>query len=334
MTTDNNNPSFFFDFRELLKPYDFNFIKSKQDVFNDDCECFQRYTNSLLYNDVNFYLWILFTNDIHQPDILRIYLQRKTDKLMIPVIVSENTNFKNLSEYNISDNVINELCCYLSFNYKKLIEIKNGSSEKLTKLYRLVPFNFIFKNYKLNEAEILTPDKTGCSRCIWLDENREVAHGPRIKFQHNVSLKRTREWATLTIDGKFLYDENKDSKFNKNDRQLLLKFMEYNKELISKVFYGEESSMKFMEKCIILDSNGEPVLKNNLLKDESISILNNIKEDTYICVRKKDGQFNVIHKNKYMFNEWFNLIRYDDCNDRLELIYNNWSKTKYHYFKK
>lgn len=322
----------FFDFRQLLKPYDFNFIKTNQHVFMDDCESYHRYP-AMLYNDADFDLWIPYNNNIHQPDILRVYIKRKSDRLYIPVIVTENTQFNNLKEYGLDNNVVNELCCYLSNNYEKINRIKDGSSEKLIKLYQLIPVNVIIRDYRLSEAETLTPEQTGCSRCIWLDEHREVQHGPRIKIQHNLSKTNTRDWATLTITGKFLHDDNPDSKFGKRDRELLLKFVEVNKELIKKVFYGEETVTNFIEKCTVLDKEGNPVIREKLL-DDSIVIINNIKDDMFICVRKKDSLYNVIYKDEYLFDEWFNLIVYETFKDRLKMTYDNWTKTKYHYFKK
>lgn len=321
------NPSFFFDFRQLLKPFNFKFITSNQHVFLDDTELFSCIQRKFIFNDIDGDVWIPSDNNIHQPDILRIYIRRKSDKLLIPVIVTENTRFNNLSEYNISNDSANELCCYLSYHYQTLVDIRDRIKKPdLFILYNLIPFNMIFLKGTINEHQIYDKNETGCSRCIWVDYNRQVAHGPRIKFQHNKKYTSTKKWATLTVDGKFLHDQ--DSTLSSEDRELLVNFVKYNRELISDIFYGKKHESCFLSECVKLDDNGNPIYnKRDLLNDESLSIGQKIKDNMFICTRKQDWLKNVIYNNNFLFDEWFNDIFTDK--DSFVMKYDNYSKTKY-----
>lgn len=333
-----DDPSFFFDFRQLLKPFDFQFIKENQNVFWDDCHFFSMISEQIIYNDANFVLWIPVENHMHQNNIFRVYIERRNDRLLIPVIVSENTKFRNLKEYNLSEDTTNELCCYLSLMNEHLRDICTGKTRKyMYRLYNLIPLNRLVLTKTLLEAFCLKPEDSGCTRCIWIDENRNTTHGPRIKVQHNMQYKSTKQWATLTINGEFHHDSNPDNRFKTVDRELLQAFVKYNKDLISYLFYSSKiSDVDILNRFVKIDMSGKPVIKkkvseidkNDLCDFESI--LNNLT----ICRRKRDKLMNVIiNDEKFLFDRWFDSIKYNKRLFRLDLKSDNWTKEEYYYFK-
>lgn len=334
----NDDPSFFFDFRKLLKPYNYRFIEDNQHIFWDDCHFFSVISDIIIYNDDDFLLWIPVENHMHQSNIFRIYLERRQDKFLIPIIVSENISFVNLKEYRINENTANELCCYLSLMYQHLQDICTGKFDKhMFRLYNLIPLNKLIVSRYISEAFQLKPEDTGCSRCIWIDENRNTTHGPRIKVQHNIQQKSTKKWATLTINGEFIHDSDSDNKFKSNDKDLLLSFIRYNKDLISDLFYGKISDEDILHKFIKIDKNGNPIIKDKIssINKSELCDYDSIVNDLTICRRKSDRLMNVIvNDNSFMFDKWFDSIKFNKRLFRLELKSENWTKDDFYYIKK
>lgn len=305
------NPSIFFDFNILKNNFNFKFVMDNQDVFNDDCAYFTRNSDYLLFNEQNFFIWVPNDSNMHQPEILRVYLQRKSDKLMIPVLITKNTLFRNLSEYNISNATAIELSCFLNHHYQTIKDILNGRKIRLWRLNNLIPMNKLI-------------EETGYPRCIWVDEDRDTGHSSIIKVQNNLQITNYDFWATLTIDGTFKHDKNSDNKFKATDRMLLIKFVEHNYELINKLYKGIIKKDKFMLSCVKVDSNENPVRKENSINYNDLYNIQYIIDDMIICSSKKTRLMNIIKDDKFIYDDWKDNIEYDNIHQTLTLYTDNW----------
>lgn len=305
------NPSRFFDFNILKNNFGFKFVMDNQDVFNDDCAYFTRNSDYLLFNEQNFFIWVPNDSNMHQSEILRVYLQRKTDKLMIPVLITKNTLFRNLTEYNISNATAIELSCFLSYHYQTIRDILNGRKIRLWKLNNLIPMNKLI-------------EETGYPRCILVDEDRDTVHSSIIKVQNNLQITNSDFWATLTIDGTFKHDRNSDNKFNTTDRMLLIKFVENNYELINKLYKGIIKKDKFMLSYVKVDSHGNPVRKENSINYDDLYNIQYIIDDMIICSSKKTRLMNIIKDDKFIYDDWKDNIEYDNIHQTLTLYTDNW----------
>lgn len=320
-----DNPSYFFDFSFLRKPYDYRFIKDNQHVFMDDEENFNDVF--ILKDNSQFALSVPMNMYINQPNIVRVYIKRIKDGFLIPVLVKENTVFNNFKQYGMSEQIANEICCTVSFYKDRITDImfEKDSVHSLEKIGNLLRWSDMFMDScVLLEAMTLDETITDLPRMIWVDCNRNCQHGPRIKFQHNKEIKSTKHWASVIVDKNKNFPvvncNNKD--ISDKDIELLQRFVEVNAELILKMFYSTYNLdiSIFLRNFKRIDNKGNVVYvskNDNFMKLEhkKYALHKKINDDIYL-IRKKDKKSDdmvtVLKDGKLLFDTFYPEIEYND----------------------
>lgn len=314
-----DNPSYFFDFSILRKHCSFDIIKENQYIFEDDIQNFN--DTYILKDNSKFLIAIPFTHYIHQPDNIRVYIRRVKDDFLIPVLLSENTRFDNLSEYNMTQQIANEICCTLSYHYKLIKEImyEKSSFDEIDRVQNLLRWSDMFSDDDLTESMTVSTDITDLPRMIWVDCNRDVSHAARIKFQHNKSIKITTKWASVVVDANNDYPvENcRNTDMSEREINLIRRFVEVNAELLNKVFYKKYNGdiSLFLSKIKRINKKGEVIEisknENYLKQNKKYKLSRKIDDDLYIIQDKKTNLFTVLKNGYLLFENFYEEIEYN-----------------------
>lgn len=319
-----DNPSYFFDFNFLKQDYTYKFIMDNQHIFYDDIENFDRVY--VVPGTNEFVLNVAYDKFYHQSDkLLRVYIENIKKRFIIPVLVLENTQFKNFKEYGISNTLANYFNCYISFNKDNIQKCTDGLLEPLEDLKK-IPYLFMWSDLFIDDnvsEHIYKSEQTDLPIAIWIDENRSTTHGCRIKFQHNGS-SHSRTWATLAFYEKngsrhyeFLHDNG--SILSKKHYELLQTFVDSNFEILMRLFDPNDKYdiNNFNQDYYRININDKSVKKNpntTYIEQNSkyIRLDYNIDQDLCVIVNLLDKTHAVLYNGKVLTDRWYDSIVYSD----------------------
>lgn len=311
-----------FDFYILTGMLSLQQIKNFQDIFNEDLKHFTCIDRPIIRNQFNYTLRIA-NEPIRQPEVFRCYIQYLKTGFLIPIVLSRNTDFLKIPEYNLSNAAHNELCCFLSANIDLLLSIMNKetSSDMLSMSDNLFSCSLLFDYKYLNEVFKLKAEETFLSRCIWVDEKRKVNHSPRIKFQHNLKFKNSDDWASVSVDtGSPVFNiENKDKSLSPKYINQIQKFLEVNRDIITKLMNGDINKNDFLSKMIKIDKTGKQIKEASPYSDETKFKTIFVHSDFKIVLDRKTGYQNVIKNDKPLL-DWMFMVSYNQSNNCFECV--------------
>lgn len=285
-------------------------IKKYQPVFCEDLKRFSFIDYMFIYSELNYILWFAISSEIKQPEVIRVYLENPKTHLLIPIVISDNTTFNNYDEYGISEIAFNELCCYLTLYRNVIKKIQNGETEDdaLQLSISLYPLSLFVKNQSINEAFKLSVDESLLPRCIWIDSGRPgLQHFARIKFQHNLSIKDSEKWASITFESGYPVRnlKNKDNKLSNHDIDIIRKFVEVNDALIRDAFQNPMTKYNFLNKCVFVNSNLEEIKPDKFeFGDETLYAVKKINNTISYVYDKKLRLMNILVDGKLILPEW------------------------------
>ena len=129
----------------------------------------------------------------------------------------------------------------------------------------------------LTEMPVLTTAETGLPTNIWVDGERQMQHGPRLKFK-SFDDNNTRTWSTCTInDNPEIKNLSPKCKLSGNDLKKIINFVSYNKDLLLNLANGTEGLIKsedVLKRIIKVGKNGGPIYSREMF-DEPLYADNN-----------------------------------------------------------
>lgn len=291
------NPSYLFDFNVFKKSdYTYDYIVNNQFFLIDDCGHF---TATEAFRDNSKYTLYVPYEEFHQcNDCFRVYLVDNKTRFMIPIIASEETEFKNFPEYGISDSFYNEICCLISNSIRLLKDIMNGN-------------RYAFEVCPLQN--ILYDDETGCSTTLLVFENCKDTTKPYIRYQHNWS-HNVNNWKTLFIDY-----------LSESEPELIRCFVRHNDEILKRLFDFNDSYNieQFKLDYERIDKHGNMKTEPNkiyLSEHKNIRAIKIINKDTFIIMDKKMRQFNLLIKGHPKFDTWFDYLEFINNQNKIKGI--------------
>lgn len=136
----------------------------------------------------------------------------------------------------------------------------------------------------LTEMPVLTSDETGLPTNIWIDGERKMQHGPRLKFKSSDS-DNTRTWSTCTInDNPQIKNLPNNTTLNSNDLNKIISFVTYNKELLLDLADGITDHIKsedILKRLVKIGKNGGPIYSREMF-DEPLCVSNSTPINVYI----------------------------------------------------
>lgn len=235
---------------------------------------------------------------------LWIYFKNGNNGNIEPMSVSRNPQILNKHFVpNISDDEIRHIKRFVIDNCDAITKFSNMEFD-LDGLYDSFEHKTINESI-ITETPNLNPNVTGLSKMIWIDANRKLQHGPRIKFQANAD-KDPDTWSSMTISDKpQIKNFPKDAKISPEDIDNIRKFVIYNKDLLLDM--SENGNMDFkrniLPRIIKISKNGNPLYNGKNLQD----LINIYSQDA------------VVVDPKIIDNKLYFVINDDDDNSK-ELI--------------
>lgn len=175
-----------------------------------------------------------------------------------------------------------KLVSYNQDTIKEHADIKTGTHDFFTELRKNTAI-------VLNEMPNLPPKETGLPYGIWVDKTgafKKGGHWMRIKV-----IKEKGDYAVYTIpDHQWIGDDGMKAW----QKHMIEKFVEYNEDDFVKLFLGQITQDKFIERMVVVNDRGEavnPEVKNEwfLYKDAGFGYK--------IVINSFSGQFNYMNKN-------------------------------------
>lgn len=308
-----------------------DFITRCQDIFKYDIE-------ENFYSYKRFYIRNLSISSIHLPVIeygpLRLYIE--TGDIFIPIFLDRTYNKSILKSFGLSEDSIDNILFYISENkdsIKKQIKQKTIWEDWIPTFHGQFNIADIASNNIIVEKkfELKTP---GFSRILWLQENQNVSHGPRIKVQDKKNKTKSSQFGYIEAHGDFKECYCDDNDLTKQEKLIIKSFVKENQELIKKTFYPKYKNYTFdvfYENCIHVDLSGRPIKSDSeqasrpdfLLSTGQITLddvifvdLKETGKNEFCVIKYNDTHYNVYHPEYGIcFNRWFKMILPFDRDD-------------------
>ncbi|MBR6516931.1 MAG: hypothetical protein IKT40_08875 [Bacilli bacterium] len=231
----------------------------------------------------------------------KLFLLVNNKDSVIPISIENNPKIllKKL-KLNISEDTLNQVVEFIKKNKYKLIEFANNyiSYDDINK-----HFKKISENNLLLEYHTIDPSDSGLKLKIWVDENSLFqGHAPRIKFQYDTSLYKTRQFASMTIsDNPEIKNLIPKNNLTSNDIRNIEKFVIANKENLLNLTFKKISYDVFKERMIkVVDGEIVPPKQEYKIMNDDFIFGTKI-------IQRNDGRFNYINSNNQLISKhvWF-----------------------------
>ena len=206
--------------------------------------------------------------------------------------ISVNSNPQVLSfhpPFNIFKRDIFAIYDLIKKNLDLILKLSSGEIGTITFIRSLKKPTY---SNQIQEDRI-TPDISGVMCDIWIDNTlsfeKSQHNEPRIKFQPDQGIHKTKEFATLILNGLKLDTKQETSNFvNPKYLKEAKKFATANMEYIIELYNGKKTIEQFMDDIVVVGKEK---------KDRRWSLIDN--EPSFGCRRVMfdDGKFNYINDN-------------------------------------
>lgn len=246
---------------------------------------------------------------------LWLYAEDKNGKL-VPFSVSRIPQLlvnRETYPFDFSVDEINDIKSFIIKNYRALYEYSKMKIDRHFFRDCLDRCN-ICGHLLLTEMPVIRPSQTGLNMNIWVDGERKMQHGPRIKFNPSDD-NNIRTWATCTIsDTPKIKNLPKKTKLTSKDLTHLENFVIYNKKLLLSLCSGVENQMEdedINKRIIKIGKNGGPIYSKEMFDEPMLSLTKKDIIDIYIA--KHDRQLLFVSKaNNIVTNNLFSEVAKSD----------------------
>lgn len=249
---------------------------------------------------------------------LWLYIQNGYDDTndILPISISKNPQLLvPIERVKINYDDIEKIKMFIIRNFELLEKYGCGNISH-TSL-----FKFLKKGDVLNESTMilemskLYKEVTGLDTPIWVDIQRNIEHGPRIKFKGN-GKKNTGEWNTMTINDKnpIVIDEPSNVIISDKEIERIKKFVVYNYDILLRL--STDNTMNFDKEfkpyVIKVGENGGAILppaRQKLIdqnSDKTVKVnFEYIEEKIYLTITSDNETNSAILYNQLLKNELF-----------------------------
>lgn len=233
---------------------------------------------------------------------LWLYTKDDNDKL-VPFSISRIPQIlvdKNTYKFNLSEEQINNIKSFIIDNYYALYEYGKMKIERHLFRDYLQRCN-ICKHLLLTEMPVIRSERTGLKMDIWVDGERKMQHGPRIRFKSNND-DNPRTWASCTIsDTPTIKNLPQKNNFTGKDITNLENFVIYNKDLLLSLYSGVNNKMEdedIIKRIIKIGKNGGPIYSKEMFDEPMLSFNKDNLIDIYIDIHDRKLCFISKHNNE------------------------------------
>lgn len=186
--------------------------------------------------------------------------------------------------FDFSDEEINEIKSFIVKNYYALHEYGRMNMNRQVFFECLKRFE-TYKHLLLTEMPVFTKEELGTPTDIWVDGERGMKHGPRIKFRSENG-NNTRNWSTCTIsDEPQIMNLPNKTFLDSKDLRKIKNFVIYNKDFLLSLTKGVNGMMKdedILKRFVKLGKNGGPIYSKEFFEEPFIFNHDSNKIDIYL----------------------------------------------------
>lgn len=217
---------------------------------------------------------------------LWLYVKDKNDKYIpfsicrLPQILVNRETYP----FDVTNEQINEIKSFIIKNYYALHEYGRMNMSR-SLFFESLKRCETYKHLLLTEMPIFTKQEIGTPTDIWVDGERDMKHGPRIKFKSE-SGNNPRNWSTCTIsDNPQIMNLPKNTFLSGKDLSYIKNFVTYNKDFLLSLTKGVNGMMKdedILKRLVRVGKNGGPIYPNEFFEEPFIFNHKGDKIDVYI----------------------------------------------------